>query len=333
MYTVRRPTGTWDPCRPPLPVRHTRRMRYPVTLVVVGPITEDITLAVDELPPDAGSAVATDVRVAAGGKGANPAVCAARLGATVRLVGAVGDDPAADAVLGQLAGDGVDVGAVHRDPGTPTGRIVHLVQPGGRRRYVESQGANGRLRIDEPGMRAICDGESVALVSTALPREAVESAVAGARATGAIVVADLAGEAATSRAVLPHAHLVRGDAGEIGELTGCAVRDFDSAAEAGRRLRRQGPRIAVIQARGDGDLVLSDEGEVRLPYLPVDVVDPTGGGDALIATLTVLWAHGGGLERAARLASAAAAHTVARLGGRPGFAGQAELEDFARRHR
>lgn len=74
-----------------------------IEVVVVGPVTRDITVLIDEMPPDAGSVLAHELRIAPGGKGANPAVAALRLGAHVRLVGAVGQDEAGDAALADLA--------------------------------------------------------------------------------------------------------------------------------------------------------------------------------------------------------------------------------------
>lgn len=302
-------------------------------VVVVGPITRDISLLIDGLPPAAGSAVAGEIRVAPGGKGGNPAACAARLGARVRLLGAVGDDETGSEVLAELAADGIDVGEVLRCRGVTTGQIVHLVEPGGARRYVESRGANAALTVGAKRMTGACHPDTVAIVSTALPAAAVSDAVYGAAAAGARVVADLAGEAATSRAILAAADVVRGDADEIGELTDCPVRDFVSARRAAERLLAQGPRIAIVQAGGEGDLVLAGDREVRLPRLPVRPVDPTGAGDALVTTFAVLWARGADLETAARLGAAAAAHTVGRLGGRPTFAGEAELAALADRWR
>lgn len=302
----------------------------PVDLLVVGPITRDLTLAIDAVPPSGGSTAAGAIRVAAGGKGGNPAVGAARVGARVRLVGAVGDDAVADEVLAQLRGDGIGVELVQRLSGTGTGQIVHLVEPGGRRRYVENRGANERLVLDRSQIASACRGAAAALVSTALPRAAVAAAVAGAGDAGVPVVADLAGEVDTSRAILAAATVVRGDGDEVGALTGVEIDGFDSARTAAERLLALGPRRAIVQAGAAGDLVLGADGaELRLPHLPVAVVDPTGGGDAFVSVFTVLDARGADLDVAGRLAAAAAAHTVAHLGGRPTFAGEADLTALA----
>lgn len=132
------------------------------------------------------------------------------------------------------------------------------------------------------------------------------------------MAADLAGETDTSRAILDRVDLVRGDAREISAATGVEVSDFASAAQAAMRLLAHGPRIAVVEAGGEGDLIATRQTELRVPRLPITVVYPTGAGDALITTLAVLLASDVQLETAAGLGSAAAAHTPATsAGGRP----------------
>lgn len=264
-------------------------------------------MRVDELPPPSGSAEARELLVLAGGKGANPAIAAARLGARVALVGAVGDDEAAEPVLRELSALGIDVRAVERCRGVPTGHIVHLVEPDGQRRYVEAVGANGHVRA------ASVPAADVVLISTALPRAAVERAV---EADGRIVL-DVAGEPETALAALPGADVVRGDADEIAALVGAPVEDFESAVAAARKLLEHGPGLAVVQAGGDGDVFVSADEELRLPRRDTRTVDPTGAGDVLITTLAVRLAEGRPLAKAAQEASNAAADVVAHLGGRP----------------
>lgn len=105
-------------------------------------------------------------------------------------------------VLAQLQADGIDTRGVSRERGLSTGVIVHLVQPGGHRRYIESRGVNANVRIDQQAITAICDRQTVVPISTALPTVAVTAAVSGARAANAYVVADLAGTPEASTAAL-----------------------------------------------------------------------------------------------------------------------------------
>ncbi|MGX6449888.1 PfkB family carbohydrate kinase, partial [Patulibacter sp. S7RM1-6] len=167
------------------------------TVVVVGPIVRDVSVRFDTLPADGGSADAHEVRVEAGGKGGNPAFVAARLGARVRMVGAVGADVPGDLARAAFARAGIDASGVTVDPDAPTGQIIHLVEPGGRRRYLEQRGANARLAVDAGTVAGLADEDGAVIVSTAIPEAAVRAAVAGGRAAGATVVVDAAGPPAT----------------------------------------------------------------------------------------------------------------------------------------
>jgi hypothetical protein len=106
--------------------------------------------------------------------------------------------------------------------------------------------------------------------------------------------------------VLGHTDLLRCDAGEAAALVGRPIDGFDIAVAAALQLRQNGPRTVIVQAGDEGDVVVGDELELRLPMLPVAVVNATGGGDAFIGTLAALLARGDELPRAARFASAAA---------------------------
>src|SRR4051812_46604312 len=108
------------------------------SVVVVGPIVRDVTMLVGAVPDVGNAATAERLCVEAGGKGGNPAVAAAALGVPVTLVGVVGDDEAGAAIRAELAARGVGVDGVQRIDGEATGHNVHLVEPGGRRRYVEA---------------------------------------------------------------------------------------------------------------------------------------------------------------------------------------------------
>lgn len=288
------------------------------TVVVVGPVAQDVTVLVEEMP-EPGSTVHPQARVAPGGKGANPALAAARLGASVRLVGAVGDDATGEEVLASLRADGVDVDGVQRVPGCPTGRVLAVVD--GRRRvtYYECPYANDRLTIDEARLGDLLSGADACLVSTALPAEPVVRAIDAARRRGVPVTVDLAGEPGTARLAVAGADVVRADVAEAATLAGHAVDDPGSAVRAARGLLAAGPRLAVVAAGGDGNVVVSADGAWLVGGLPGEVLDPTGAGDALVAAVVVARARGDDPLSAVRLGSAAAADTVARLGGTPRF--------------
>lgn len=200
-------------------------------VVAIGPIVRDVTLFVEELPGAGRAATTGRFCVEAGGKGGNPALAAAALGRPVSLLGVVGDDEAATAVLSELDARGVDVGAVRRAAGQ-TSHIVHLVEPSARRRYVEAPAATLRRWLTEDDVALACGPDDIVMLSTALPAEACLNAVAAARRCGARLVVDAAGEPATVRRVLADTWILRCDAEEGAALAGRRVDDFGTAADA-----------------------------------------------------------------------------------------------------
>jgi sugar/nucleoside kinase (ribokinase family) len=123
---------------------------------LVGPLTQAISLLVGEIPRAGASVLVRKIRVAAGGQGTNPAAAARALGAPVRLLGSVGDDAAAAAALEQLWRLGIDVRDVIRTTGEVASQIVDVVEPGGRRRCLESVAANRRLLVAEHTIADAC---------------------------------------------------------------------------------------------------------------------------------------------------------------------------------
>jgi len=298
-------------------------------VVVVGPLVRDVSVQVGVLPDPNSSAIARQLVAAAGGKGGNPAFTAAQLGAQVHMVGAVGADDTGTQVLRELRDAGIDTDAVAIVAGAATGQIVHVVEADGTRRYVESPGINGTFVPDQIAITGACEQRTVVLVSTALPADAVRSAVIAGQNAGAWVVADAAGPPDTTRLVLDDVDMVRGDADEITALTGITVRDEDTAIDAAQTMiGTPRPSVVVVQAGEHGNVIVTDQQNVRLPNVQAPTVDATGAGDALVTTLTVLLAAGYTLPHAGRLASAAAAHTAGQLGPRTTFNGLQDLERF-----
>ncbi|NGN69360.1 hypothetical protein G5C51_36420 [Streptomyces sp. A7024] len=298
-------------------------------VLAVGPVARDITVLIDALPGRGDAARVREFCIEAGGKGANPAVAVAALGTRVALLGQIGADEAGAAARRELTALGVDVSPVEVTPDRPTGHIVHLVEPGGRRRYVEAAGATELLSPAADTIAARCADHAYVLLSTAVREDTATTVCRVAHEHGATVIVDGSGDPGTVAAVLEHTHVLRCDATEAAALADRPVTDFGTGLTAARHLRGRGPGTVIVGAGADGDVVVGDEGlELRLPHLPVRSVNPTGGGDALIGALTALLAQGFAVADAAPLASAAAADTVARLGARPRF-DRATLEDLA----
>jgi ribokinase len=284
-------------------------------VAVVGKANVDYLARAPRLPRP-GEGVNGDLfQEAAGGKGANQAVGAARLGARAALVARVGSDARGALVLEALRREGVDARFVSRDAAERTGVALCQVDEEGQKQMLSFLGANARLSAGCVREAAPVLGScKVLLVQLGVPREALVAALQIARGAGAKVVLDAAPGIPAEDSLLAQVELVRPNRFEAEALTGLRVRDRASAREAAAQLLRRGARSAVVQAGHDGDVLLWEGGEAWLPRFPVKAVDATGAGDAFSSALAVCIAEGRPLPEAGRFASAAAALATTVLG-------------------
>jgi len=286
-------------------------------VMVVGQIARDLVLRVENVPEAGSAGAVTDRLEMLGGKGANQAVGLAQRGLCPALLGAVGDDPAADWLLGQAAADGIDTKWVARRRGAESGLIVSVVGPDGWR-YLESLPTQvlvspGDVALAEPAIAAA----GTIVIQLQQPGPAALAAAETGRRCGARVVLDGAPEPWFRRPLLRAADVIRADAREAELLTGRPVRGGADAVAAGRELLRQGPSLAALAAGPDGNAIVWPGGSVVLPLTGGPEVDTTGAGDAFVAALVAALARGDGAADAGRQAVAAAGQAVAHLGGRP----------------
>jgi ribokinase len=284
-------------------------------VVVVGKANVDYLVRGPRLPAPGQSVSGDAFHEAAGGKGANQAVGAARLGAKVALVARVGRDVRGDTVLAALHDEHVDTRFVTRDPVASTGVGLCQVGASGEKQILSASGANARLT-------AACVREAAAALSSArvvlcqlgVPLEAVAEAVRIARAAGALVILDPGPPAPVPDALIAQLDLIRPNTSEAQALTGIDVHDRRSAREAAADLLRRGAKTAAVQAGEHGDVLLSAHCELWLPRFEVKRVDATGAGDAFASALAVCLGESMGLEEAGPFASAAAALATTVLG-------------------
>ena len=271
-------------------------------IVVVGSVNLDLVARVPRLPEPGETLAAHELRRVPGGKGANQALAARRLGADVALVAAVGADPAADEALALLRAEGVDLSGVTAHPELPTGHALVTVDDGGETTIVVVAGANDAVATGELG--------HADAVLTVLEVPDLAVAAAAARATGMFVL-----NAAPARPVAPDV-LARADLVVVNRAEFAALDGLDAArarwpsrsAGEGAELRRGGAVVA------------------RATPPPTTVVDGTGAGDCFTAALTVALLDGRSDEDALRYACAAGALAVSRPGAQPALPRAAELE-------
>jgi ribokinase len=306
-------------------------------IVVVGGANWDFLVRGPKLPAPGGTVSGDDFQEAPGGKGANQAVAAARLGARVALVARVGTDAYGTRILERLRAEGVGVDRVARDDHASTGIALIQVGGDGEKQILTAPGANTRLSIaDVDASRSIMERAAVLLVQLEPPVQVVDASVRIAHEAGARVVLDPAPPPAAplTDALLRHVDLVRPNSEEAAALTGVRVHDRDSARVAANALVDRGIHTAVVQAGSSGDLMVWHAADGRrecwLPHFDVRSIDATGAGDAFAAALAVMLAERRPLADAGRFASAAAALTTTRLGAQAALPTRDDVDLFLR---
>ncbi|MDR7392881.1 MAG: ribokinase, partial [Armatimonadota bacterium] len=248
-----------------------------------------------------------------GGKGANQAVGAARLGACVTMVGRVGTDPFGAQLVDALRREGVDVAAVGTDPESPTGIAAIGVDEQGRNLILVAPGANARLLPHDVG-EAVIARSQVLLLQLEIPTVTVLHAARVARRHGAWVCLDPAPAAPLPEELYRLVDVLNPNEVEAAALTGISIRTLEDAQRAARRLLDRGPRHVVVKLGDRGSYYLSSDEAGHVPALGVKAVDTTAAGDVFAAALGVALGEGRSLRESVQFASCAAALKVTRMG-------------------
>jgi ribokinase len=285
-------------------------------VVVVGSVNVDLVVSAPSLPAAGETVTGGRFGQFGGGKGANQAVAAARLGASVSFVGAVGEDAFGDGALRELESEGIDVSAVVRRPGVPTGVALIVVDAAGENQIAVASGANAEVAGE--GVE-LPQGGGVVLLGHEVPDAPLVAAARAAVAAGWRVVLNPAPAREIARDVLAARPILTPNASEAAQLTGAG-----DPAEAARRLRERTGAPVLVTLGADGALLLDEELE-RFPAPKVDVVDTTGAGDTVNGALAAELAGGRPLRDAVAFALAAAALSTRAEGARGGMPRREEV--------
>jgi ribokinase len=275
--------------------------------------------------PQAGETVTNGtLLVDHGGKGANQAVAARRLGADVRLIGCVGDDASGRAVRAALAAEGVGTAAIMTSPDVATGTAMILVDREGRNQIAVAPGANRALTVEHVRGRAVDFAwAEIVVASCEVPLDAVRCALEAARDRGVPTILNPAPVPDVGVDFLDLVDYLTPNAGEAARLSGTA------GDEAAAGLRARGARCVLVTL-GEGGVLACAEGPARhVPAFRVDAVDTTAAGDGFNGGLAVALTEGRELLAAVRFASAVAAIACTRRGAQASLPTRAEVERLA----
>jgi ribokinase len=302
----------------------------PARIVVVGSLNVDFVFSLERFPAPGETVVGNNFATYPGGKGANQAYGAARLGALVSMVGQVGNDAHADWLTQHLAAAGVDVTHVRTDPVVSTGVAVIGVDPLGQNRIVIVAGSNGTLHGEHlaPLGHLLGPGD-ILLLQLEVPLPTVEAAARMGKQAGATVILDPAPAVPLGKELLGAAEYVTPNESELATLTSLPVQATLDRAEATRRARRLqelGAKQVIVKMGSQGALLVSGADEQFWPAVPVQAVDTTAAGDAFNAAFAVALAAGEPVIAAGQFATAAAASSVTRPGAQPSMPTRAEVD-------
>jgi ribokinase len=290
-------------------------------VVVIGSINHDLTVVTSRLPRPGETVLGTHHYSGGGGKGANQAVAAARMGARVAMVGRIGDDEHGRALHAALSHEGIDVTHVGVDRDTSTGLAVITIDEDAENTIVVSPGANDRLRPDHLD-RELLANATIVLAQLEIPLETVTAA---ARLTQKRFILNPAPARPLPSGLLDHVDVLVPNRSELGVLGG--VSEPATAEEAVAAAGNLRPNACTVVTLGAAGALIVEGGRSHLvPAHPVDPVDPTGAGDAFCGALAHSLSQGQDLDAAVATAVVAGALATTRPGAQTAMPTAGEVE-------
>ena len=295
-------------------------------ILVVGSLNMDLVVSVPRHPRPGETLLGGAFHTFPGGKGANQAVAAARLGAPVRMIGRLGADKFGDALLATLQDDGVDTRWVQQDAQAASGVALITVSADGQNTIVVAAGANGRLSTADVQAAEDAFADAVVVVlQLEIPLPAVEAAARLGRKHGAAVVLNPAPAQPLSAELLALADYLVPNQSELELLSG------EPDLERGIRvLLERSVRNLVVTLGERGARWVSAAGSVEVPAFAVRAVDTVAAGDAFVGAFAAALAEGRPVQDALLRGNAAGALAVTRAGAQPSLPARVELDDFLR---
>ena len=309
-------------------------MSSPSSIVVVGSSNTDMIIQLDRIPRPGETILGGQFVTAAGGKGANQAVGAARAGGDVTFVARVGRDMFGDRAIAGFRSDGICVEHVLRDKTAPSGVALIFVAKDGENSIAVAGGANSKLAPSDVKKAAKAIRSAAVLVAQLeTPLETVQAAATIAAKAGVRVILNPAPARPLPDSLLKLVSILTPNETEAELLTGIKVTNETDAARAADKLRSRGVKTVILTLGPRGAFIADAAGKQLVPGFKVKAVDTTAAGDIFNGALAVALAEGKPLPAAVRFANAAAALSVTKLGAQPSAPARREIEAFLKTRR
>lgn len=282
-------------------------------VLILGSINMDLVVPVPKLPRPGDTVLGDRLLTVPGGKGANQAVAAARLGADVRMIGRVGGDAFGRELVSGLQADRVDTSAIAVDAAEPSGVALIVVDGSGENQITVAPGANGA--VGDAEIARLRDGltrEDVLVMQLEIPLPAVRAAIGVARDAGARVILNAAPSGVLAHREMPDVDVLIVNEGEAEELGGVALAKSVGAL--------------VVTLGAAGSVLYERDRKTQVEPHKVDAVDATAAGDAFVGAVAFALARGSSLVDSVRLGGAAGAAAATKVGARPSLPTPADLK-------
>ncbi|HEY4197072.1 MAG TPA: ribokinase [Mucilaginibacter sp.] len=299
------------------------------SIVVIGSSNTDMVIKTGHLPVPGETVTGGEFFVYQGGKGANQAVAAARLGGRVSLIANIGDDIFGRQSLESIKAEGIDISGSTIESNKASGVALISVDKHGENCISVASGSNATLFPQNlHGSLPMIKAASIVMMQLEIPMETIIYVAELCKTHNITFILNPAPACALPYALFPNINIITPNEKEAEMLTGVKVKDRNSATEAARILKSRGVGIVIITMGKQGALIVTNEYEQMIPSLVVDAVDTTGAGDVFNGALSVAIAEGKELTEAVRFACKAAAISVTRLGAQSSAPVRKEVESY-----
>ncbi len=298
-------------------------------ITVVGSLNMDLVMYADKIPRPGETVLGKNFKQIPGGKGANQANAAAKLGASVNMIGCVGNDFFGEQLLDSLQRDGVNTDHVLVKPNVSTGVAIILVESSGDNCITVASGANYLITEDDiTEVKDIITASDVILLQLEIPLEIVKSTILSAKSAGKTVILNPAPAAELDSIILENTDILTPNETELEFLSGHRTDTLADLKAAGEILLHKGVKELVITLGSKGCLHMKDQTVTHYHAYKVNAVDTTAAGDSFNAALAVSFSKGETMKEAIEFAMKVGAMTVTKEGAQTSLPHLTEVDNF-----